>query len=80
MPRSLPWRWLWCSAKLWPFMKVCDKWATTNAAAGGDAETHQGKKKTFSKQLFLLMSWIHTQMVSQWSCSADDFNFCIGSF
>lgn len=28
-------------------MKVCDKWATTNAAAGGDAETHQGKKDLF---------------------------------
>lgn len=64
MPRSLPWQWLWCSTELWPFMKVCDKWATINAAAGGDVLGHIREKKTSSKQLFLLMSWTHTQMLS----------------
>lgn len=38
---------------------------------------HSREKKTFSKQLFLLMSWIHTQKLSGWSCSAVAFDFCI---
>lgn len=63
MPRSLPWQRLWCSTEPWPFMKVCDKWATMNAEQLGVMLRHIREKETFSKQLFLLMLWIHTQML-----------------
>lgn len=63
MLRSLPWWWLWCSTELWPFMKVCEKWATMNAAAGDDAETHKGEKDLFQAAVSANVMDTHTDDV-----------------
>ena len=45
-------------------MKVCDKWATMNAAAGGDAETHQGEKGLFQAAVSANVTDTHTDAVT----------------